>query len=277
MTTNRMLLAGSALAFATLAIPAHAQDAFQGPYVAVFGGLSSPNDRNTDTLVFDTDRDGDYDDDVNTGTGDNAFSPGFCDGPVDGNAPPCGNDGVDAEYGARLGLDMRPGGGPFLVGGLVEVSRAEFTDGTTGFSTTPASYTVARSMDYALSARARAGLVLDESVLLYGTGGVSWAKIDNAFTTTNSANSFTETGDDKMRWGYQYGGGAEFALTDSFTLGMEYMRSSYKDRAYNVEVGPGTAPATNPFLLDDPTGTDLAPSSNRLRAESLRLVAGLRF
>ncbi|MFC3097815.1 outer membrane protein [Alteraurantiacibacter palmitatis] len=277
MTAKYLLIAGAALAGTATASPAAAQDAFQGPYVSVFGGLNAVRDRAADSLVFDTDRDGAFDDTVRTATDENAFGPGFCNSGVDGATRPCLREGRGAEYGARLGYDMRLGGGPFLVGGIAEISRSEVTDSTTGFSTTPASYTVSREMDYALSARARAGLVLEESVLVYGTGGVSWARIDHSFATTNTANSFTEVNDDKLRRGWQYGGGVEFALSPGFTLGAEYLRSSYRDRNYLVEVGPGTAGPTNPFLLDNPEGTDLRPSSTNLRTQGFRVTGSLRF
>lgn len=277
MFSKTNLVATAAIACSAIAAPAAAQEAFQGPYVSVFGGPGSGNDRTTDSLVFDTDRDGVFDNTVETAGGDNAFLPGFCDGPADGPTVPCLRDSRGADYGVRLGYDMRMGGGPFLVGGLVEVSRTDFTDSTTGFSSTPASYTISRELDYALSARARAGVVLDEAVLLYGTGGVSFAKIDHSFDTTNTANSFTQVNDDKLRRGWQYGGGAEFAITPNFTLGAEYLRSSYRDRNYFVEVGPGTAGPTNPFLLDNPEGTDLRTSNTNLRTEAVRLTGSLRF
>ncbi|MCL6249488.1 outer membrane beta-barrel protein [Altererythrobacter sp. KTW20L] len=276
MKFNTKLAVSAALLCAAGSAPAMAQDAFTGPYVSVFGGGTKADDRTGDRLEFDTNRDGVFNDNVNTVGGANAFSPGFCDSDVDGNAPPCNKDGKDWEYGARIGYDMRPGG-MALIGTVLEVSRTELADSTTGFSTTPASYTVTREMDYAVSARARFGWVFGETVLAYATGGVSYADIDQTFTTTNGANSFTEVNDDKMRWGWQAGGGMEFALTPALSLGAEYLYSDYGDGDYYVEVGPGTAGATNPFLVVDPTGTDLRSSNGAFRTHSLRATATLRF
>lgn len=280
MTFNRKTAIAATLLAATIATPTYAQDAgqtFTGPYISVFGGATMTGDSADDGLVFDTDRDGDFDDTVFTSTGGNAFSPGFCNDRANGPTPPCTNDGRDVEYGVRVGLDGRPGGGAFLAGVMVEAGRTELSDATTGFSTTPASYTVTKEMDYAISARGRLGIVAGDSALFYGTGGISYAKIDQTFTTTNTANSFTQVNDGEMAWGYQAGGGVEVALSRGLSLGMEYLYSQYKDDDYYVEVGPGTAGPTNPFLLDDPTGTDLTTSSDKLRTHSLRVTGTLRF
>ena len=277
MYFNRKIALTAALLCAAGSAPAMAQDAFQGPYISVFGGGTLTADDGEDRLEFDTDRDGVFDDQVNTSTGGNAFSPGFCNSAATGTSPVCAGDGNDLEYGARVGFDVRPGGGAFVLGALVEVGRTELADSTSGFSTTPASYTITREMDYAVSARARAGVVLGEHLLAYATGGVSYADIDQTFTTSNGANSFTEINDDKMRLGWQAGGGAEFALTESFSIGTEYLYSNYGDGKYAVEVGPGTAGSTNPFLLVDPTGTDLRSSNDAFRSHSFRLTGTFRF
>ena len=79
-----------------LAVPAMAQDSgstardrsqdFNGPYVSVGGGATLQGSDRGETLVFDTDRDGSYGDQVTTSTGADAFSPGFCNGAATGTA-----------------------------------------------------------------------------------------------------------------------------------------------------------------------------------------------
>lgn len=44
-----------------------------------------------------------------------------------------------------------------------------------------------------------------------------------------------------------------------------------------VRVGPGTAPATNPFLLVSAEGTDLRRTSESFERHSVRLTAAVRF
>jgi outer membrane immunogenic protein len=281
MTSHRKIAVTAALMCAVGASPALAQDSyedtFRGPYVSVYGGLTAVGDGPTDVILFDTDRDGSFDDQVNTATGANAFAPGFCSGGALGPTRPCTSDPQQEEFGIRAGIDGRPGDSMFLAGVLVEVGKTNLTNGTAAFSTTPAHYTITRRMDYAVSARGRLGVVAGNSALFYATGGVSYAKMDQLFTTSNTTNSFTEVNDDKMRFGIQAGGGVEVALTPKVRVGLEYLRSEYDDDSYYVQVGPGTAGPTNPFLLVDPTGTDMKPSNEKFGTHSLRVSASMQF
>ncbi|MBV1691569.1 outer membrane beta-barrel protein [Novosphingobium sp. G106] len=270
----------TAAAAVGLTIPALAQDArdthFDGPYVSATIGMAAQGNDRGDTLVFDTDRNGTYGDTVKTAAGANAFSPGFCHGTAGGAAPgACGPDNNRLEYAGRIGYDKRMGGN-FVVGGLVEVSKTNARDYTSGYSTTPASYQLGRKLDYALSARARAGYTPGGGALFYATGGVSNAKLDHSFVTTNTANSFTEVNDGKRVWGWQAGGGAEVMVTNNVSLGLEYLYNRYNDSKYSVAVGPGTAPASNPFLLAS-GGTNIRTSDKNFDYHSLRASLSFQF
>lgn len=247
---------------------------FNGIYVQGFGGLGVTGE-NGNTFGFDTDRNGTYNDQVTTLAGANAFSPGFCNGAKGpSRAAGCAPDKVGAEYGARIGFDARSGN--IVFGGLLEGSRNDSIDRSTAFSTTPAFYKIARSVDYAISARGRVGFTPGGGALFYGTGGVSYAKIDHDFYTSNGANSFTENNDGDMVWGWQAGGGAEVMLTNNLSLGLEYLYSRYKDDKYTISVGQGTAPATNPFLLNG-GGTNMRIQDKYFDTHAVRAVVGLRF
>lgn len=275
-----------ALASTAAAGPAIAQDGaqdgpnrdshFDGPYIqGAFGIAAQGNDRG-DTIVFDTDRDGAFGDTVNTSAGANAFSPGFCNGEALGTAPAggCASDKDGMDYALRLGYDKRMGN--MVVGGLIEGSKNQSKDGTSAFSTTPANYGIVRRLDYAVSARARAGFTPGGGALFYATGGVSYGKLKHRFFTTNGANSFDERRDGKMVLGWQAGGGGEIMLTDKVSLGLEYLYNRYRDSKYRVEVGPGSAPATNPFLLAS-GGTNLRSSDRNFDFHSLRATVGFQF
>lgn len=274
-----------ALGLAALSTPALAQTSdgfdrdshFDGPYIGAFGGLGIVKDRRSDSIVFDTTGDGVNNDVVRTSTGANAFSPGFCAGAARGTTPDagCRRDRDGAEYGIRIGMDSRMGEN-FVVGGLIEGHRSRSRDATSAFSTTPANYVISRRLDYAISARARAGFTPGGGALFYVTGGGSYAKINHRFTTTNTANSFDERRDGKMVWGWQAGGGSELMLTNNISLGMEYLYSRYRDNKYNIDVGPGTAPPTNPFLIES-GGTNMELSNKRFQTHSLRATVGYRF
>ncbi len=276
--------AASFLAFAAaaaVATPALAQSDrdthFDGPYISGTVGIAAQgNDRGSDTLVFDTNRDGTYGDTVGTPTNPNAFNSGFCGGQANGATPGagCAGDRDRIEYAGRIGYDKRLGNN-FVLGGLFEVSKNNSRDYTTGFSNTPASYTVGRKLDHALSLRARAGFTPGGGALFYATGGASYAKIDHSFATTNTANSFTAVNDGKRVWGWQAGGGTEVMVTNNISLGLEYLYNRYRDNKYSVAVGQGTAPATNPFLTSG--GTNLRPSDTNYDYHSLRATLGFQF
>jgi outer membrane immunogenic protein len=263
--------------------PAFAQDAeprfFDGFYVGGSFGLDAIDDENGEGIVFDTDGDGEYGDGVITTTGANAFSPGYCNGAANGPeaSDGCSDDKSRYGYGIRIGFDQRIGNGPVVAGLLVEGALSESEDYSTGFSTTPASYTFVRGLDKSVAVRGRLGVSPGSGRgLLYVTGGVAYADIDHDFVTTNTANSFTMTNDDDWQLGGQIGAGGELYLTDNISFGLEYLYSRYDDDDAYVLVGAGTAPATNPFLLDSGE-TALRPSDPNLNIHSIRTTLNFRF
>ncbi|MFN7031166.1 MAG: outer membrane protein [Sphingopyxis sp.] len=267
-----------------LAVPAMAQDSgstardrsqdFNGPYVSVGGGATLQGSDRGETLVFDTDRDGTYGDQVTTSTGADAFSPGFCNGAATGTANVgCRNDKDGPEFFGRVGLDKRMGN--FVVGALIEGGHSAARDSVTGFSTTPASYTMSREADWQASARLRAGYTPGGGALFYVTGGPAYARLDNRFSTTNTANSFADNGKTNA-WGYAAGGGAEVMVTNNIAVGLEYLYTDVKDDDYVVNVGAGSAPATNPFLLNG-GGTNIQRSDPHFRTHSVRGTLSFRF
>jgi len=263
--------------------PAFAQDAeprfFDGFYVGGSFGLDAIDDERGEGLTFDTDGDGEYGDGVITTTGSNAFSPGYCNGAANGAeaSDGCSDDKSRFGYGVRIGFDQRIGNGPVVAGLLVEGALSESEDYSTGFSTTPASYTFVRGLDKSVAVRGRLGVSPGSGRgLLYVTGGVAYADIDHDFVTTNTANSFTMTNDDDWQLGGQIGAGGELYLTDNISFGLEYLYSRYDDDDAYVLVGAGSAPATNPFLLDSGE-TALRPSDPNLNIHSIRTTLNFRF
>lgn len=275
MSVKRIVLTAVA-GFAASAAPALAQTSdWSGLYIGGSAGMSEASGNSGETLVFDTDRNGQFGDTVNTAAPANAFSPGFCSGISNGNTPAAGCITSDGEfaYSVRAGYDWQMG--PFVFGLVGEASKSDIGDAVTGFSTTPASYTFQRQLDYTLAARARAGYAFD-SFLVYGTGGFAWGELDRTFTTSNTANSFTPTGDGDAS-GYQVGGGFEWMLNSNLSLGLEYLRTSLDDDEYVVDVGPGTAGPTNPFLIVNPTGTFMKRSEDKFEYDTYSVTAAWRF
>lgn len=267
----------AALMTAAAGGPAMAQD-WTGFYIGGHGGWTGLDDEEGATLLFDRNLDGSFSDTVTTGTGANAFSPGFCGGTPNTAvaADGCQDDDDGSEFGGRLGYDWQMGGWVFgLVG---EYTAHDVRDTATGFSTTPANYAFHRDLQSVMALRARVGWAMGP-MLIYATGGFAKGKVDQSFTTTNGANAFNplESNDDDADGG-QFGAGLEYALGGGWTIGGEYLRTTLEPDDYVVRVTQGSAPPTNPFVLaPNTTGTDIIRSDDEIRLNSFRIGLNYRF
>lgn len=266
-------------AVVALSSPALAQTddeaGFNGLYVGGSFGYSVQNNDVNSRINFDRNRDGNFSDTVVTAAGANAFSPGSCNGAATSATPGtgCDNDKDGIDFAGRVGFDIQRGN---LVFGLVgEAGRTRITDSVSAFSTTPASYTMTRDVRFQAAVRARAGYTPDNKTLFYGTGGGSYARVGNYFSTTNTANAFATNGRYDL-YGYQAGGGIEHMFGPHFSIGLEYLYNRFKDRKGVVRVSQGSAPLTNPFILGG-GGTDFQRSDNRFSWHTGRVTASFRF
>lgn len=273
---TKLLPLALAAVFAGTALPAFAQS-WEGGYFGIHAGNVQQDEASNETVLFDTNLDGNFGDTVNTAAPANAFSPGFCSGTANSAvaANGCrGDDDSDADYGLRAGYDWQRDN---LVFGLVgEYSRGGPSDSVSAFSTTPAFYTMRRDIDSSFALRARVGFTFgDGDNLLYGTAGYAWAKVENRFTTSNGVNTFVDNGDSDAT-GMQFGIGYERRFADQFTVGLEYLVSELEDDEYRVRA-QGPAPATNPFIRVNPNGTDFRRSGDDIDLGSLRMTLNWRF
>ena len=291
----RYFIAAALAGAAFIAGPAAAQDmagdagdapGFSGFYVGAAGGYDvQPNDRGS-SILFDRGLDGRFGDTVTTAAGANAFGGtvgGFCNGRATGATGPgnsagaaraCRNDKDGAAYYGRVGFDVQRG---TVVAGLVgEFGKTEINDSVSAFSTTPASYTLYRAVNWEASARGRLGFAAGGQTLFYGTAGGGYARIDHKFFTTNTANAFALSGD-RTKFGFLGGGGVEQKLGRHLSFGLEYMYHQYDDKDFRVRATQGTQPATNPFILNGAGGTDFRRSDPKFRWHSLRATAAFRF
>jgi len=279
MDLRRLLLIASASALLSPAA-VYAQEAgdWSGFYLSGNLGGSEPDSRGASRLDFDTGLDGRYGDTVRTAAGADAFSPGFCDGAAGGRTPAsgCRDDKGGAEYGVRGGYDWQRG--RWVFGVLAEYTQNDARDSVSGFSTTPAFYTMTRDLDHTLALRGRVGWTAGErgDYLFYATAGAVRAKIDHSFATSNAANAFAPSGGDRAD-GWQAGLGVERKVLDNFSVGLEYLYTRVSDDDYRVRVSRGAAPANNPFLLVNANGTDLRRADEDMEVSSVRLTATFRF
>ncbi len=263
----------AAASAALVAMPAHAQDAFDGVYGGVSIGYDFQAGDSDETITFDRGSNGTFGETVTTAAGADAFSPGFCGGaatsPQNAN---CTDDSDGMTISGRFGYDRQMG--KFVLGAVGEIATADVRDAVSAFSTTPAFYYIEREIDYTAALRLRAGYTLAESTLLYATGGVAYAKLDQEFETSNTANAFTVLADEEA-WGFQLGGGIEQKIGKNFSLGIEYLYTGYNDDDTVIRVGQGTAGATNPFVLAG--GVDFKRAGDDFSLQTVKAVASYRF
>jgi outer membrane immunogenic protein len=267
-----------------MSAPAFAQESeagdWTGPYVGGALGYSwQPNgDRDTnERLAFDTNADGNFNNDVTTAAGGNAFSPGFCRGRALGNsvAPCAGDKDGRIAFSGHVGYDMQFGN--IVLGALVEGGRSMIGNSVSGYSTTPASYVMSRRVDWDANARLRAGYALGTGTLLYGTGGLAFAKIKNEFNTSNTANTFTQDNTNEDAFGWTAGGGIEQKVSQHFSIGLLYRYTRFNTDPSTVTVGRGTSPATNPFIITPSGSTDIRRTKDRFEHQTVRVTASYRF
>lgn len=223
---------------------------------------------------FDKNLDGDFSDTVTTAAGADAFSPGFCPGASVGNVPSAGcvRDDKGFDAGVRLGYDWQSGA--FVFGATGEVTRVSLVDSVTAFSTTPASYTFTRELDTLATLGLRAG-VAGKRVLAYASGAAARGDVERGFSTSNRVNTFVPNENDGV-WGFQAGGGVEYAVAAGLRLGAQYQYTRLQDQDRFTVRSQGPAPATNPFLLSNPAGTDLR-RSDQFEFQTVRFTASYRF
>lgn len=281
MKLNRMsaaLVAGLLVAAAPLANAQDAKGSWNGGYVGAYAGIvDKPDNGDSDRFLFDTNLDGNFNDTVRTGAGADAFSPGFCNGVAQTATPAggCAENSGGADWGLRAGYDWQFD--RFVVGVVGEYGLMDARDAVSAFSTTPARYSMLRKIDGIAALRARIGVVVgdDEANLVYATAGGARASIENTFATSNGVNTFTNNGDTDAS-GHQLGLGYERRFGQAFTVGVEYLRTELDDGDYRVRAA-GPAPATNPFILQNPNGTDFRRSDTDIELDSLRITASYRF
>ena len=268
------------------AAPAIAQDDYSndedwtGIYVGGALGLGWSEDEDGETIGFDNNGDGTFSDTVRTGTGADAFSPGFCSGaavradPV-GGCSDIGEQGTD--WAAHIGFDYDLGG--FVVGAVFEGGMADVQDNVAGFTTTPADYTLTRELRENAALRARIGYAFGDT-LAYATGGGAYGRFRNSFRSRfNTLNQFTVEDEDREGYGYTYGGGIEQRIGDNFSIGVLYRYTTLQDDDSTVLVTRGAAAATNAFVNPATTNgqTRFQRTEEDFDYHSVKVTASFRF
>jgi len=273
---------GAALAF-VLATPVLAQTGepvdWTGPYVGGSFGYTFQKSDENEHVRFDTNGDGNFDNQPLLGSGAPAFSPGTCGGSARGRTPAAGcNDDKNAiGWMGHIGYDMQFGN---IVAGIVgEAGKSYISDSVTEFSTTPASYTFTRRIDWNANLRARLGYTTNSGIMPYITGGLAYAKVKNSFGQDgNFNNSFTADNGKEDAWGWTMGGGVEAKVAPNFSIGARYLWTRYKANDYTVTAGPnpnGLPPTA--FNNGFTNGQTVMNRGDKFDTQSVMATASFRF
>jgi outer membrane immunogenic protein len=134
----------------------------------------------------------------------------------------------------------------------------------------PAAGTLSDKIDMLGSVRARLGFLVRPDLLLYGTGGLAWTRLEQTFNNVGTTFAFTQM-TPTWRAGWVAGAGGELRLWNSNWLArLEYLHYDF-----------GSSSATSQGFIDpnDPTGIDFTKiqTAGRLKTDVVRAGIDYKF
>jgi outer membrane immunogenic protein len=153
---------------------------------------------------------------------------------LEANQPTSTRDASRRGFGGRINL-----GYDAVLGNMVLLG-AEAGIGTGGRSVTQASlaggrYTVNPGLTYDVTARA--GIAPGGGFALYGRAGYRWLKTTQS-VSGQAANNFSVKETER---GFTYGGGAEIAVSQGFSLRAEYNRTKFNQNLRQSKISVGAS------------------------------------
>lgn len=136
-------------------------------------------------------------------------------------------DGTNFGYGIRGGLDYVMDG--WLIGAVGDWSFG-------GGAASNTLHGAEASLENLATLRARAGFTLGNSVL-YLTGGLAKAQVELG---VNNVDLSIDDSSSSWSTSWTLGGGIDIDITDSLTLGVEYLYVDVEDNTYTLGVDPDT-------------------------------------
>ena len=193
-------------------------------------------------VAFSSDDDGARFDPGNDG----AFNNGTFDSGDDNNAGFIG--------GAHIGYDYQMPNN-FVIGAVADINYIDAETNRSYTTTGGSTFTSNSEINYLGTVRARLGYALD-SVLLYGTGGLAYAGVDNNMSAPAVANYTFSQDENDTDVGYAVGGGVDVMATQNISFGVEYL---YTNLGSNEQTITGTNSLTNNTVkfTSDSNGDDL--------------------
>jgi outer membrane immunogenic protein len=130
--------------------------------------------------------------------------------------------------GAHVGFNLQIPSWNWVSSSGVVIGLEGTVDGSslTGTRTSVTGVTMRIRTETQGSLRARIGVAWDR-LLIYGTGGAAFAGQDDTYTTVFGTPFFINEKDSKTRTGWTVGGGFDYALTNNWSVGVEYRYSDF--------------------------------------------------
>jgi outer membrane immunogenic protein len=159
--------------------------------------------------------------------------------------------------GVHAGYNFQRGPIVYGVEGDLELANVEGTvslGGSGGFA--GLGLTSRTTIDWQGSLRGRLGFALFDRMMVYGTAGLAFASIENAYSATLppgnvfGAPAGTTTAQfDETRWGWTIGAGVEYAVMSNWTARLEYRYANFSDyKNQSTLFAAGSASRQDPDL-----------------------------
>jgi outer membrane immunogenic protein len=112
-------------------------------------------------------------------------------------------------------------------------SAYSFGDTETGLNVAANGLSATAEVKWAAESRARVGFLVQPNIMIYGTLGIAFAKIDV------SGSLIAGGSDDESAFGISYGGGVETTLGNRWFARLEYIHTDYDEEKFR-QTGGGT-------------------------------------
>jgi outer membrane immunogenic protein len=148
-------------------------------------------------------------------------------------------DDDDITFGGQVGWNFQQDMWLFGVEGDFNYLDLRDSISFTGKGTT----TARADYDWFATLRGRAGILVNPSLLIYGTGGVAFIESDLRVTSLGGAASDTD-----VLVGWTAGAGIEYAFTESLSAKVEYLYADFEDHSITGVGAFGGAGSAEPEL-----------------------------
>jgi opacity protein-like surface antigen len=134
------------------------------------------------------------------------------------------------------------------------------------------------SLDYLGTVRGRLGYVFTPAVLVYGTGGLAYGRVNSSVTISQQADvpfvdngpTFSSGSDTQTRTGWTAGAGAEWMFLQNWIARIEYLHYDLGSVTYSA----GTRTA---FVGAIPVWTHVSTASTSFRGDIVRVGLNYKF